>query len=138
MNLDERVDMLTDEQANSLKPIFDILEKDEKQNYLFVDGEYEYHIPVIKPFSTNEEEAMIKAYNSNHGSDKNYKIVMEEALDETMERNSQSASIHFIREDLFFAMYYMRRNFRIQKIIEKGKSDINTFESVQKEQDLNF
>ena len=46
MNLDKRVNLLTDKQASSLEPIFEILEDETKRKYTLIEGEDIYHIQI--------------------------------------------------------------------------------------------
>ena len=118
MNLDERVDMLSDKQASTLEPIFEILDNDNTQKYAITDGNEIYHIRISKPFSKKEENTLIKSYIENR-SDENYRKIMNEALEEVMIRNSQSMGVHFIMDELSLASYYLRRNFKIRKLMKE-------------------
>jgi len=118
MNLDEKVDMLSDEQAISLEPIFEILHKDNKQKYTLIADQDIYHIQISKPFSGAEEKTLINAYLENK-SDENYRKIMEEALDEVMIRNSQSLGLHFMMDEPIHALYYLKRNLKIRRLLKE-------------------
>ncbi len=118
MNLDEKVDMLSDEQAISLEPIFEILHNDNKQKYTIIADQDIYHIQISKPFSGTEEKTLVNAYLKNK-SDENYKKIMEEALKEVLERNSQSMGLHFMMDNPSHALYYLKRNLKIRRLLKE-------------------
>lgn len=118
MDLDKRVDMLSDEQLNSLEPIFEILEKDVKHKYNLIDDSDIYKIQISKPFSREEEKTLINAYLENR-DDENYRTIMEEALGEVLKRNSQSVGLHFMMDKPSIASYYLMRNFKIRRLLKE-------------------
>jgi|TARA_Y100000310_G_scaffold87572_1_gene84403 hypothetical protein len=118
MDLDKRVAMLSDEQAILLEPIFEILHNDNKQKYALIDDQDIYHIQISKPFSGTEEKTLINAYLENK-SDENYRTIMEEALNEVLKRNSQSIGLHFMMDEPSHALYFLKRNLKIRRLLKE-------------------
>ncbi len=118
MELDKRVEMLSNEQLNSLEPIFEILEKDVKHKYSLIDDKDIYKVQISKPFSKEEEDTLINTYLENR-DDENYRTIMEEVLDEALKRNSQSTGLHFMVNNPTVASYYLMRNFKIQRLLKE-------------------
>ena len=118
MNLDKRVNLLTDKQASSLEPIFEILEDETKRKYTLIEGEDIYHIQISKPFSRKEENTLIKTYIENK-SDNNYRKIMNEALEEVMIRNTQSMGVHFMMDEVILAGYFLQRNLKIRRLMNE-------------------
>ncbi len=117
MDLDKRVAELSDSQANSLEPIFEILEDETKRKYTVIEGEDIYHIQISKPFSRKEENTLIKTYIENK-SDNNYRKIMNEALEEVMIRNTQSMGVHFMMDEVILAGYFLQRNLKIRRLMD--------------------
>ncbi|MDP6845686.1 MAG: hypothetical protein QF460_01885, partial [Candidatus Nanoarchaeia archaeon] len=116
--LDKRVAELSDSQANSLEPIFEILDNDNTEKYTLTDGKEIYHIQISKPFSGTEEKTLINAYLENK-SDENYRTIMEEALNEVLKRNSQSIGLHFMMDEPSHALYFLKRNLKIRRLLKE-------------------
>ena len=117
MDLDKRVAELSDSQANSLEPIFEILDNDNTEKYTLSDGKEIYHIQISKPFSMKEEHTLIETYIENK-SDNNYRKIMNEVLEEVMIRNTQSMGLHFMMDELILTGYFLKRNLKLRRLMD--------------------
>ena len=118
MDLDKRVAELSDSQANSLEPIFEILDNDNTEKYTLTDGKEIYHIQISKPFSMKEEHTLIETYIENK-SDEKYRKIMDKLLEKVMIRNTQSMGLHFMMDEVILAGYFLQRNLKIRRLMNE-------------------
>jgi|APSaa5957512535_1039671.scaffolds.fasta_scaffold190247_1 hypothetical protein len=117
MDLDKRVAELSDSQANSLEPIFEILDNDNTEKYTLTDGKEIYHIQISKPFSMKEEHTLIETYIENK-SDEKYRKIMDKLLEKVMIRNTQSMGLHFMMDELILTGYFLKRNLKLRRLMD--------------------
>ena len=113
MDLDKRVAELSDSQANSLEPIFEILDNDNTEKYTLTDGKEIYHIQISKPFSMKEEHTSIE-----NKSDEKYRKIMDKLLEKVMIRNTQSMGLHFMMDELILTGYFLKRNLKLRRLMD--------------------
>ena len=113
MNLDKRVDMLTDEQVVELEPIIDFLNKELIMNYKTGESK-------ITSFSI-KEAMLIDAYDSVFTKDKNYLSVVDACSEKVLMTNTLHMMLHYTENEPFLVGHYFQRNLKIRKIMDSKK-----------------
>jgi hypothetical protein len=110
MNLDKIVDMLTDEQLDSLDPIIDFLNdySSEKSGYVVTSSQI-------------KETILLEAYKSKFASDENYRSVIDACSEKIMNLNTIYMLLNYSNENHFVAMHYLKKNQQIYKLINSEK-----------------
>jgi hypothetical protein len=110
MNLDKRIDMLTDEQAVELDPIINLLHKELSLNYKA--SQFELNSSAVK------EAILIKAYKSPFAKDKNYQSVVDACAEKILENNTVHMLLYYSEDNSFMAGLYLQRNLKFQRLVD--------------------
>jgi hypothetical protein len=113
MNLDKRVDMLTDEQVVELEPIIDFLSKDPSMNYKIRE--------FIINSSSVKEAILIEAYNSDFAKEENYRSVVDACAEKILTTNTLHMLLHYSNNNEFSAGYYLQKNFQLRRLMDSKK-----------------